>query len=530
MAAVSRRGADQGLDARGGHRAADQEALPVAAAHLPQYLQLHRILDALRDHLDAEVPADLHDRAGQQGHRVIVPQPGHERRVDLDDVHRQPAQVGQRRVAGTEVVDGEPHAQASQVRQAPDHQAAVLDEDPLGDLEDERLRRQAALGERGRHGLGEPGRVDLSQGQVDRHPNVPAGGPPRRALGAGGGQHPGAERNDQAGIFGHVEEVGGRDSGAVAPPPDQGLDAGDAGGLQLDYWLVLDGELLAGDRALQVTGQFQPADHVRVHVRGEDLDTAATAVSGLGHRDIGVAQHEPGGRAVRERDPDACGQGDVPAGHPERRGADGPGHPLGDVRDVLETGGAVDERGELVTAPAGHSVVRGHDRAEPPGRLREHQVAGAVTDRVVDRGEAVQVEEDDARFRAIAAVAQRVPRPLLQVGPVGQAGQPVVEGQVGHLLAQRDLVAHVARGDQQLIGLSGHAVPHDRRFDVPPGTVRGPDPDREPAHHVPVWACGVIVLVPWAGRAERGAGGAQGQHTVLGMEEILQSQAGQLAR
>jgi hypothetical protein len=73
VAAVSQRGADQGLDARAGHRAADQEALAVAAAHLPQHLQLHRILDALRDHLDAQVPADLHDRAGQQGHGVIVP-------------------------------------------------------------------------------------------------------------------------------------------------------------------------------------------------------------------------------------------------------------------------------------------------------------------------------------------------------------------------------------------------------------------------------------------------------------------------
>ena len=55
---------------------------------------------------------------------------------------------------------------------------------------------------------------------------------------------------------------------------------------------------------------------------------------------------------------------------------------------------------ELVAAPARDGVLGGHDGPQPPGRLGEHQVARAVPDQVVDRGEAVEVEEDDARHAA----------------------------------------------------------------------------------------------------------------------------------
>ena len=56
-----------------------------------------------------------------------------------------------------------------------------------------------------------------------------------------------------------------------------------------------------------------------------------------------------------------------------------------------------------------------------------------------------------------------------------------MEGEVGDLLAQRDLVAHVARGDQHLDRLAGRLVAQHGGLDVPPRAVGGPDPDREPA-------------------------------------------------
>jgi len=125
-------------------------------------------------------------------------------------------------------------------------------------------------------------------------------------------------------------------------------------------------------------------------------------------------------------------------------------------------------------------VDRDHG-AQPPGGLRQHQVTRAVADRVVDRGEAVQVEEDGAGPPGRRGVPQHVPGPLFDVGAVRQAGQPVVEGQVRDLLAQRDLVAHVAGGDKHLDRLTGCLVAQHGGLDVPPRPVGGPDPDTEPA-------------------------------------------------
>ena len=174
------------------------------------------------------------------------------------------------------------------------------------------------------------------------------------------------------------------------------------------------------------------------------------------------------------------------------------------------------------------------DRAQPPGRLGQHQVAGSVPDRVVDRGEAVQIEEDNADPAGRRGIPQRVPGPLLDVGTVRQAGQPVVEGQVGDLLAQRHLVADVAGGDQHLAWRAGYLVAQHGRLDVPPGPVGGPHPGRE--------AAGAARGVRGTGRVRRirrfrGGLRAQreprrGQHgrPVLGMDEVGQLAAVQVGR
>src|SRR6478735_4329330 len=49
-------------------------------------------------------------------------------------------------------------------------------------------------------------------------------------------------------------------------------------------------------------------------------------------------------------------------------------------------------------------------------RLGQHEVARAVADRVVDRGEAIQVQEDDAGPGGHRGVAQHVTGALLDVG------------------------------------------------------------------------------------------------------------------
>ncbi len=141
---------------------------------------------------------DPDDRPGEHGQRRIVTEPGHEGRVDLDDVHRKLPQVGEGRVACTEVVDGKPDALAAEFGQPVDQQAGALDQHPLGDLEGERRRCQAGVVQDRKHRLDEPGRAHLPQREVHRHADGPAGPAPGGSLLACLAQHPVPERHDQA--------------------------------------------------------------------------------------------------------------------------------------------------------------------------------------------------------------------------------------------------------------------------------------------------------------------------------------------
>ncbi|HEX3212388.1 MAG TPA: hypothetical protein VH016_07445, partial [Actinomycetota bacterium] len=61
--------------------------------------------------------------------------PVHERLVDLDRVDRHLAQVGERGVAGAEVVDGQVHPEPLELVKADDGHLQVVHQDALGDLE-----------------------------------------------------------------------------------------------------------------------------------------------------------------------------------------------------------------------------------------------------------------------------------------------------------------------------------------------------------------------------------------------------------
>ena len=66
--------------------------------------------------------------------------------VDLDHVDREAAQLAERREAGAEVVDGDPHPELVQLLElgpGPLAGMAFLDERGLGDLEPQEARRQS---------------------------------------------------------------------------------------------------------------------------------------------------------------------------------------------------------------------------------------------------------------------------------------------------------------------------------------------------------------------------------------------------
>ena len=116
--ATTPRGRCQERAGRGGvEGAAEVEALREVAAAGVQRLVLGGALDALGDGHQPERVRDLHDRAHEQRARAAE-DVAHERAVDLEQVDRELLEVGERRVAGAEVVDGEPDAERAEPRGA----------------------------------------------------------------------------------------------------------------------------------------------------------------------------------------------------------------------------------------------------------------------------------------------------------------------------------------------------------------------------------------------------------------------------
>ena len=392
-------------------------------------------------------------------------------------------------MARTEVIDGEIDATAAQFGQPLDHRRSALDQHPLGELKGERGRRQAGVVERCEHGLGEPGRADLPRREVDRNADGPAGAVPGGCLLARLAQHPVAERHDKARVFRDVKKLRRVHRLASTRPADQRFHTGDLRSGEVHDRLKVKSQFPLRNRPPQVAGQLQPADDIRMHVRGEDLHPAATGLLGAGHRHIRVAQQVAGFLVISEGHADTRSQRDIPVRDAERLGGDGPAQPFGDIHDLLRAVGLLDQHRELVAAPPGHGVARRDRSAEPACGLSQQQVTGAVPDRVVHAGKAVQVKEDGPGHgrllarglpfgRGLHRGAENVLRPLLEVRAVRQAGQPVVESQVRHLAAQCHLIADVPGSDEQLVGLARVPVPRRGGLDVPPGPVGRPHPAR----------------------------------------------------
>ena len=224
-------------------------------------------------------------------------------------------------------------------------------------------------------------------------------------------------------------------------PAYQGLDADQAPARELQLRLVVQHELTPLQPEAQLA--LEPAACLRrlVHRRLEEAELVATVRLGPVESELGMLEQRVRIRPVlwEQGDADAGGGMDLLALEVEwpgyrRQDLVGQGDHFGGLADLRL------HEGEFVAAQPGQRVG-GADRGGDPLRDSAQQlVADGVAQGVVDVPEAIEIEQQDRNHAALAAGAgQLLAEPIVQQGPVGQAGEPIVQGQtLDHVCAEPD--------------------------------------------------------------------------------------------
>jgi hypothetical protein len=217
-------------------------------------------------------------------------------------------------------------------------------------------------------------------------------------------------------------------------PAHQRFHAAQAVAHAVDLGLVVQLELLELDRAAQVALQLQLLGGVGAHVGLEHHVVAAARALGLVHGRVGVG-HELVGLALfrMQHDADRARDLQLLAHHVEGLG-DRAQHAVGGLRAFGAVVHAFEQQQELVAADARHGVALARGLAQPVRGGAQDLVAGRVAEGIVDRLEAVEVDEEhrDALFHLQLVgplhAQQRVAQPVFEQHAVGQAGQCIGEG------------------------------------------------------------------------------------------------------
>ncbi len=246
-----------------------------------------------------------------------------------------------------------------------------------------------------------------------------------------------AHRDDQAGLLGHANELLGPDHAtARVIPTQQSLDADRATGGDVHHGLIKQAELTAVESQAEVRLQLlalleSPAQGaIEHHIAGP------AAVLCLVHGQVGVPQQRFGAvvPADGDCDADAGTQDELLVADPERF-CHGRQQAVGNGQQLVVAADFLAHDNEFVTAEAGGAVDRPQMTGQPLGGHPQQLVTGAVAGRVVDRLEAVQVDEDHRYRRAVPArPCEGLFQAVLQQPTVGEPRQAVVHGVVGQEL------------------------------------------------------------------------------------------------
>ena len=225
-------------------------------------------------------------------------------------------------------------------------------------------------------------------------------------------------------------------------PPQQCLDVHHRASRQVDDRLVVQLELLVGERGLQLGLERRPLDRSDAHLGTEHAVAALAPSLDRIHDGVGVGD-EILGLVAADSDAGAHLHAEVVA-----EDGEGPSQVLGDPGGDphrLRLVGLLEEHPELVATEAGDGVLGTDAQQQALGHTRQQHVTGVVTEAVVDDLEVVEVQEEHGCGCAVPPpTGQGVRHPIGEQSAVGKPGEAVVRGLPPELLFQRLALADVA--------------------------------------------------------------------------------------
>ena len=414
------------------------------------------------------------DRAGQRRPLGAERDFLDERLGDLEDVDREPLEIAERRVAGAEVVDREPHAQLLELLESLQHGVGLLHQHALGDLQDHRGGIHARAGERGAQRVGDPGALELASRDVDRdgQRRLRVRLAPGVHLAAGLLQHPAPQLHDEPGLLRQRDEVLGQEVAVgLVLPSHQRLDPVDQ----------------RRCRAARSAGSGASARRHRSR-RAARLPSPAAAA----RRRTSATRRSPSGPcpcAWRRTSPRRRSEAGRPPTRPRPRWrrrcwrVTCTWFPL----SVKGWPMAVASRSSSSARPSGPAECSSRmANSSPPRRAtvsaaraqERNRSAAAMRSRSPSawpRLSFTRLKSSRSRKRTVIGFdwplsqRERVAHPVAEERAVGEAGERIVERLVGELLLQPLALAHVA------------GVEHDAADGRIAGEVRGQDLGAEPA-------------------------------------------------
>ena len=358
-------------------------------------------------------------------------------------------QIGQRRIAGAEIVEREPGAKLADPLQHLRGVLGIFHHHGFGELELERAARHHRARQHAAQILNEIVAQQLPRRDVDAGEQriaQPQGALPGAELLRGALQHEQAELDDQPGLLGDGDELGGRHAAELwMVPARQRLEAGDRAVFEPHDRLVEDGDFFALDGAAQVRLQGQPVGLARPHRRLEHLDAVAAAALGVIHRKLGVFEDLLAALrlVVAERHADRAGDEDFALVEGDRR-AQGAADGLRHGGDFFGAALRQQDQRELIAGEAGERVLRLDHPAQPSRQREQDRVADRHADGIVDLLEAVEIDHHDGRLhrRFGLGKAEHGVEAVEEQLAVGQPGEVVV-----HRVVQQTLLGGLELGD-----------------------------------------------------------------------------------